>query len=228
MKITFKIQFVILLSLILSCIGLAGELPITSPEDVGMSSEKLAQSKSSVQALIDNEKIAGASIIVARKGKIVLFETFGLMDRNEKKHMQPDTIFRIYSMTKPITSVAAMMLYEQGKLKLDDPISKYIPEFKGLKVYSESSNHDDQVRQMTIRDLLRHTSGLTYGYFGNTAVDKMYMARSVLKQKSSLQDMINKLGEIPLLYQKDTKWHYSVSIDVLGYLVQKISVQPLD
>ncbi|MCP4260605.1 MAG: beta-lactamase family protein [Planctomycetes bacterium] len=228
MKITHKIRIVIVLSLLFSCIGLAGELPITSPENVGMSSEKLAKSKSSVQTLIDNEKIAGASIIVARKGKIVLSETFGMMDQKAKKPMRPDTIFRIYSMTKPITSVAAMILYEQGKLKLDDPISKYIPEFKGLKVYSDTGKHDDQVHQMTVRDLLRHTSGLTYGYFGNTAVDKMYMSRSVLGPKNSLQDMINKLSEIPLLYQPGTKWHYSVSTDVLGYLVQKISGQPLD
>ena len=228
MKITRKTRIVIVLSLLFFCIGFAGELPITSPENVGMSSEKLARAKSPVQALIDNEKIAGASIIVARKGKIVLFETFGMMDKKAKKPMQPDTIFRIYSMSKPITSVAAMMLYEQGKLKLDDPISKYIPEFKGLKVYSESGKHDDQVHQMSVRDLLRHTSGLTYGYFGNTAVDKMYMARSVLKLKSSLQDMINKLSEIPLLHQPAAKWHYSVSTDVLGYLVQKVSGQPLD
>jgi len=228
MKITRKIRIVIVNLMLFSCMGLAGELPVTSPENVGMSSEKLARAKSSVQALIDNEKIAGASIIVARKGKIVLSETFGMMDQKAKKPMQPDTIFRIYSMSKPITSVAAMMLYEQGKLKLDDPISKYIPEFKGLKVYSESGKHDDQVRQMSVRDLLRHTSGLTYGYFGNTAVDKMYMANSILKRESSLQDMINKLSEIPLLYQPGTKWHYSVSTDVLGYLVQKISGQPLD
>ena len=228
MKITRKTKIVILLTLVLSYLSFAGELPITSPEDVGMSSVKLAQSKSSVQALIDDEKIAGANIIVARKGKIVLSETFGMMDQKAKKPMRPDTIFRIYSMTKPITSVAAMMLYEQGNLKLDDPISKYIPEFKGLKVYSESGKHDDQVNQMSIRDLFRHTSGLTYGYFGNTAVDKMYMARGVLKRKSSLQDMINKLSEIPLLHQPAAKWHYSVSTDVLGYLVQKISGQPLN
>ncbi len=127
MKITSKIRLIIALSLFFFCISFARELPISSPEDVGMSSEKLARTKSSVQALIDDKKTAGASIIVARKGKIVLFETFGMMDQKAKKTMQPDTIFRIYSMTKPITSVAAMMLYEQGKLKLDDPISKYIP-----------------------------------------------------------------------------------------------------
>ncbi len=228
MKITHKTRIVIVLSMLFSCMGVASELPVTSPENVGMSSEKLAQIKSSVQALIDNEKMAGASIIVARKGKIVLSETFGMMDKKANKPMQPDTIFRFYSMSKPITSVAAMMLYEQGKLKLDDPISKYIPEFKELKVYSESGKHDDQVRQMSVRDLLRHTSGLTYGYFGNTAVDKMYRAKGVLNRKSSLQDMINKLSGIPLLYQPGTKWHYSVSTDVLGYLVQKVSGQPLD
>ena len=228
MKITHKTRIVIVLSMLFSCIGFAGELPVTSPENVGMSSEKLAQIKSSVQTLIDNEKMAGASIIVARNGKIVLSETFGMMDQKANKPVQPDTIFRFYSMSKPITSVAAMMLYEQGKLKLDDPISKYIPEFKELKVYSESGKHDGQVRQMSVRDLLRHTSGLTYGYFGNTAVDKMYRAKGVLNRKSSLQDMINKLSGIPLLYQPGTKWHYSVSTDVLGYLVQKVSGQPLD
>ena len=228
MKITRKTRLVIVLTLILSYLSFAGELPVTSPENAGMSSEKLARVKSSVQALIDNEKMAGASIIVARKGKIVLSETFGMMDKKANKSMQPDTIFCIYSMSKPITSVAAMMLYEQGKLKLDDPISKYIPEFKGLKVYSESGKLDDQVRQMSVRDLLRHTSGLTYGFFGNTAVDKMYMANGVLNRKSSLQAMINKLSGIPLLYQPGTKWHYSVSTDVLGYLVQKVSGQPLN
>ena len=124
----------------------------------------------------------------------------------------PDQIFRASSYRERKNS--------RGKLKLDNPISKYIPEFKDLKVYSDPGTHDDIVRQMTTRDLLRHTSGLTYGYFGNTAVDKMYMANGVLKQKSSLQDMINKLSRIPLLYQPGTKWHYSVSTDVLGYLVQ--------
>ncbi|MHC4726572.1 MAG: serine hydrolase domain-containing protein [Planctomycetota bacterium] len=226
MNITRKIRIVIILSLLFSCIGFAGELPITSPENVGISSEKLAQTNSAVQALIDNEKIAGASVIVARKGKIVLFETFGMMDQKAKKSMRQDTIFRIYSMTKPITSVAAMMLYEQGKLKLDDPISKYIPEFEGLKVYSKSGKHEDLTHQMTVRDLLRHTSGLTYGYFGNTPVDKMYIARSVLKQKSSLQDMINKLGEIPLLYKPGTKWHYSVSTDVFVIWSKKYQDNP--
>ena len=228
MKTTLQTLIIIVLSFTISCVGYAGELPITSPKDVGMSPEKLAKVKPAVQALVDTEKIAGASVIVARKGKVVLFETFGMMDIEAKKSMEKDTIFRFYSMTKPITSVAVMMLYEEGKLNLDEPVSKYIPEFKGLKVYDESGKHIEQEREMSIRDLLRHTSGLTYGFFGNTPVDKMYMARSVFDWDSSLQDMINKLSEIPLLYQPGTKWHYSVSTDVLGYIVEKISGQSLD
>ncbi|MHC4085532.1 MAG: serine hydrolase domain-containing protein, partial [Planctomycetota bacterium] len=228
MKTTRQTLIVILLSLALSFVAHAKQIPITSPEDVGMSTEKLTQVKPAVQAFIDNEKIAGASVIVARKGKIVLFETLGMMDKEAKKPMKQDTILRFYSMTKPVTSVAAMMLYEEGKLKLDDPVSKYIPEFKGLKVYVESGKHAEQEREMSVRDLFRHTSGLTYGFFGNTPVDKMYRAGSVFDWDSSLQDMIDKLSEIPLLYQPSTKWHYSVSTDVLGYLVQKISGQSLD
>jgi len=228
MKITRQTLIAIVLSLVVPFAAHAKEIPITSAEDVGMSSEKLSQVKPAVQALVENEKIAGASVIVARKGKIALFETFGMMDREANKPMEPDTIFRFYSMTKPVTSVAAMMLYEEGKLKLDDPVSKYIPDFKSLKVYAESGKHAEQEREMSVRDLFRHTSGLTYGFFGNTPVDKMYRAGSVFDWDSSLKDMIDKLSEIPLLYQPSTKWHYSVSTDVLGYLVQKISCQSLD
>ncbi len=228
MKTTLKTRIVIVFFLAFSCSGFAGEMPVSSPEDVGLSSEKLALAVSSAQGLIDDEKITGASIIVARKGKVALFETLGVMDRHANKPMRPDTIFRIYSMTKPVTSVAVMMLYEQGKLKLDDPVSKYIPAFKGLKVYAKSGKHDRQEHRMSVRDLLRHTSGLTYGFFGNTAVDKMYRSENVIGRKSSLEDMINKLSDIPLLHQPRTKWHYSVSTDVLGYLVEEVSGQSLD
>jgi len=228
MKITRRILIIIAISLVVPFAAQAKKIPITSPEDVGMSSEKLAKVKPAVQAMIDDEKIAGATVIVARKGKIALFETLGMMDKKAKKPVKRNTIFRFYSMSKPITSVAVMMLYEEKKLKLDDPVSKYIPEFKGLKVYAESGEHTEQTNEMTIRDLLRHTSGLTYGFFSNTAVDKMYRSKSVFDWESSLQDMIDKLSEIPLLYQPSTKWHYGVSTDVLGYIVEKISGQPLD
>ena len=218
---------VALFSAVLSWVGYTGELSVAPPRDVGMSGEKLAGVKTAVQWLIDDKRIAGGIVVVARKGKIAFFETFGMMDMKAEKPTAKDSILRFYSMTKPITSVAAMMLYEEGKIKLDDPVSKYAPQFKDLKVYSESGNVAAK-RPVTVRDLLRHTSGLTYGFFGNTAVDKMYLERGVFGWESNLEDMMDKLGEIPLLYQPGTRWHYSVSTDVLGYVVEKVSGQPLD
>jgi len=225
---TKRLTLVITILCLLAGPGYAGELPVAAPQDVGMSSEKLAGVKTAVQDLINDQKIAGASVVVARKGRIVFSETFGMVDMEAQKAMQADTIFRFYSMTKPITSVAVMMLYEEGRLKLDDPVSKYLPEFEGLKVYADSGEHEDPARPVSVRDLLRHTSGLTYGYFGNTPVDKMYRSRNIFDRQSSLEDMAEKLSEIPLLYPPGTKWHYSVSTDVLGYLVETVSGQSLD
>ncbi|HLB72383.1 MAG TPA: serine hydrolase domain-containing protein [Sedimentisphaerales bacterium] len=227
MKTTRPILIAALFCPVLSCIGYAGELSLASPKDLGMSAEKLAGVKTAVQGLVDDKKVAGATVLVARKGKIAFFETFGMMDIRAKKPMAKDTILRFYSMSKPITSVALMILYEEGKIKLDYPVSKYIPQFKGLKVYAESGNEDPK-RDMTVRDLLRHTSGLTYGFFGNTAVDQMYREKAVFDRESSLEDMVDKLAEIPLLYQPGTRWHYSVSADMLGYIVERVSGQPLD
>jgi len=227
MKTTRSMLIVTLLCLVLSCIGYAEELSFASPKDVGMSAEKLAGVKTVVQGLVDDKKVAGATVVVARKGKIAFFETFGMMDIEAKRPMANDTILRFYSMSKPITSVALMMLYEEGKIELDDPVSKHIPQFRELKVYSESGN-EALNRPMSVRDLLRHTSGLTYGFFGITAVDKMYIEKGVFDWQSNLEDKVSKLSEIPLLYQPGTKWHYSVSTDIVGYLVEKVSGQPLD
>lgn len=227
MKTTRSMLIVTLLCLVLSCIGCAEELSFASPKDVGMSAEKLAGVKTVVQGLVDDKKVAGATVVVARKGKIAFFETFGMMDIEAKRLMANDTILRFYSMSKPITSVALMMLYEEGKIELDDPVSKHIPQFRELKVYSESGN-EALNRPMSVRDLLRHTSGLTYGFFGITAVDKMYIEEGVFDWQSNLEDKVSKLSEIPLLYQPGTKWHYSVSTDIVGYLVEKVSGQPLD
>ena len=221
-------MMIVALCFVLSCSGYAGQIVLHRPQDVGMSPEKLGQVSPAVQELVDAEKIAGASVLVARRGKVVFFETFGMMDKEAGTPVAEDTIFRFYSMTKPVTSVAVMMLVEQGKIKLDDPVSKYIESFKNLKVYDESGTPVEPAREMTVRDLLRHTSGLTYGFFGNTEVDKMYRKRGVLDRKTSLKDMVEKLGEIPLLHQPGTKWHYSVSTDVLGYLVEKVSGESLD
>jgi CubicO group peptidase (beta-lactamase class C family) len=165
--------------------------------------------------------------MVARKGKIVHFEKYGMMDVD--KPMQFNTIFQIMSMTKPITSVAVMMLYEEGYFQLDDPVAKYIPEFKDLKVLSSIDKDGihvvDQIRPMTIKDLLTHTSGLSYGMFCNP-IDSIYNTISL--EEGTLKDMINKLAKIPLLNQPGTKWNYSRSTDVLGYLVEVVSGKPFD
>jgi CubicO group peptidase (beta-lactamase class C family) len=145
--------------------------------------------------------------------------------------MTKDTIFRIFSMTKPVTGVAMMILYEQGKWQPADPISKYVPEFTHLKVFKGVDQAgklilEDPVHPPTMRELMTHTAGFTYGYFGNTPVDKMYMEKQVL-QSQSLQDMIDRLAGIPLLYQPGTRWVYSVAMDIQGYLVEKLSGQSL-
>ncbi|MCP5107928.1 MAG: serine hydrolase [bacterium] len=203
-------------------------LPTAKPEDAGLSSTRLARIKPVMQGYVDRGKLAGLMTMVARQGKVVHFETYGRMDTG--KEMRHDTIFRIASMTKPVTSVAVMMLYEEGYFQLYDPVSKFIPEFKKVKVFSKMDRDKpvlvEPKRPMTIRDLLTHTSGLTYGFFGKTPVNEMY--RSAGLYNGTLKEMIPKLSELPLLYQPGTRWHYSMSTDVLGYLVEVISGKPLD
>lgn len=223
-----KFQIFLALILVLTSIGYTKEIAHTVPENVGISSEKLALVKPAVQTLVDKEKLAGAAVIVTRKGKIAMLETFGTIDKLATKPVQKDTIFRIYSMSKPITSVAIMILHEEGKLDIDDHVSKYIPSFKDQKVYVDKDKTENAKRPTSIRDLLRHTSGLTYGIFGNTPVDRQYRAAKILNRNTPLAETMEKLGKIPLQYQPGTKWHYSVSTDVLGYIVEKASGQPFD
>jgi CubicO group peptidase (beta-lactamase class C family) len=165
--------------------------------------------------------------MVARRGKLVHFEAFGKADVEADKPMRKDAIFRIYSMTKPITTVAAMMLYEEGKFQLGDSLSDYLPQFAAVEVYRDGGNESPH-RPITVRDLLTHRSGLTYGLFSGTPVDKLYRESNVLDSSGTLKDMVDKLAAIPLLNQPGQKWHYSVSTDVLGYLVEVLSGQPLD
>lgn len=198
----------------------------TTPEDVGLSGARLYKIDHLTQRYIDEGKLPGTITLVARRGEIVHLESQGLMDIEADKKMQDDTIFRIYSMSKPITSVALMMLYEDGCFQLDDPVSRFIPGFKDLKVYGESG-HQPAERQMTIRDLLTHTSGLTYGFLQTHPVDDLYQDAAV-EQSDTLDEMIAKLCEMPLVFSPGTKWRYSVATDVCGYLVQKISDIPFD
>jgi CubicO group peptidase (beta-lactamase class C family) len=158
----------------------AGELPQATPKDVGLSAAKLERVKNLVQNAVDKNQTAGAIVLIARQGKVAYLQTFGRLNTGADKPMPQDAIFRIHSMTKPITTMAALLLYEEGKFKLDDPVSTYLPEFKGLRVHSGKGDETvDAKHEMTIRDLMRHTSGLTYGMPNGTAVDKMYMGKGI-------------------------------------------------
>jgi CubicO group peptidase (beta-lactamase class C family) len=226
MKPKPKWAIVVVVTCLLASVLGAKEIPSAKPEAVGVSSAKLGLMQAAARQMVDDEKVAGIITMVARKGKICHFEAYGRQDREAGRSMQRDTIVRIYSMSKPITSVAVMILHEQGKIMLDEPVETYIPALGGLKVYGEDAPVEPK-RRVTVRDLLRHTSGLTYGIFGDTPVDKMYRAKSILGNKD-LKEMVQRLADIPLQYQPGTKWHYSVSTDVLGHLVERVSGQTLD
>jgi CubicO group peptidase (beta-lactamase class C family) len=185
-----------------------------------------------VQTLVDDQKVAGAITMIARRGKVVYFEAVGKRDIDADLPMERDTILRFYSMSKPITSVAVMMLVDEGKIGLDDPVAKHLPELKGVKVFVRSNGDafetESPKREPTVRDLLRHTAGLTYGIFGNTPVDEAYRKAGILAPTDTLADMTKKLGELPLQYQPGTRWIYSVSTDVLGRIVEVASGKKLD
>ncbi|TAL66656.1 MAG: class A beta-lactamase-related serine hydrolase [Bacteroidetes bacterium] len=221
------IYLCLILAILPGCTQQENKLPTAKPEKVGMSSERINRIKPVMQRYIDENKLPGMLTMVARHGKVIHFEKYGLMDVD--KPMQFNTIFRIASMTKPVTSVAVMMLYEEGHFQLDDPVADYIPEFKNLKVFSSIDKDGihtlDPIRPMTIRDLLTHTSGLS-GVGADTPVDSIYSTANL--SEGTLKDMIQKLSKIPLLYQPGTRWNYSRSTDVLGYLVEVISGKPLD
>ncbi len=220
-----------LLLVLIACAAGAADLPSARPESAGMSAQRLGRLKSEMQALVDRNQLAGVVTMVAKDGKVVEFAAAGKRDVESSAPMQKDAIFRIYSMSKPITGVAMMMLFEEGKWQLNDPVSKHIPEFADLKV-AKVNPQTGAVTQvapdhaMTMRELMSHTGGLTYGVFGGTAVDKMYTDVNVLDRDAPLQAMIDKLAKIPLLHQPGERWHYSVSVDVQGYLVEKLSGQP--
>lgn len=196
----------------------------------GMSSERLAKITPFFQKKVDDGNIAGAQMLVARRGEVVHFSSVGFQDKEKGKPLDENTLFRIYSMTKPITAVAMMMLYEEGKFQLTDPLHKYIPEFKDLVVYAGEDADGNMTteplkRAPTIQDLMRHTAGFTYGLFSDTAIDKLYRDADVLKADSSLDTMIAKVSQFPLLYQPGEKWVYSIGVDIQGYLIEKISGQ---
>jgi len=206
------------------------------PEDVGFSSARLNRLTERIKLGVAKGEIPGAVVLVARKGKIAYFESFGLRDSDSNVPMKSDSIFRIASMTKPFTSLAIMMLAEEGKLSIAEPASKYLPEFKDLKVGVVKLGADgksevqlDPLRSpMTMQDLLRHTSGLTYGLAGNNPLTQGYVDAKVSDPNDTNAELVTKLSKLPLLYQPGTTWEYSVSTDVLGRVVEVVSGMPLD
>lgn len=207
-----------------------------TPQEAGLSAKQLKRISTTSQKLIGEDRLAGAVTVVARRGKVAHFEASGMMDIEADKPMQKDTIFRIYSMTKPIAAAAVIMLCEDGKLDLDAPTSVYLPELDGLKVAMDAEGESltlvEADRDMTVRDLMRHTAGLPGAaryMAGQTAVDKCYREAGLHHlHECDLQEMVKRLGRIPLLYQPGTKWHYSIAADVLGRLIEVASGQPFD
>ncbi len=227
-------QTLLLLAFLLSIFSLqaqeSGGFPIEAPEKHGFSPERLERLSANLERELVLRKTPGAAVLIMRHGVIVYEETFGEQDMVTKTHMDLNSIFRIYSMTKPITSAAVMMLWEQGYFKLNDPISLYIPEFSRMKVaieneaQSEILSLDKPNREITIQDLLRHTSGLTYGIFGSpTAVRKEYIKTNLSPSHQTIEEFIEKLTLLPLIAHPGERWEYGYSTDVLGFLVEKIS-----
>jgi CubicO group peptidase (beta-lactamase class C family) len=210
----------------------AADATVIKARQAGLSPEGLHKLSAAVKQYIKEGRGAGVIVLVFRHGKVAFFAAQGVRDAAAGKPMEKDTICRIYSMTKPITTVAAMMLWEEGRFGLDDPVSKYLPEFKDLKVYAGGKDGDLKLvpprREMTVRDLMRHTSGLTYGFFGDTPVDRLYRKEHVLAPTDTLQTTVEKLAKIPLLYQPGTRFNYSVSTDVLARLIEVVSKKRLD
>lgn len=207
------------------------DLLLSKPESVGFSSDRLESLHTLMQQAVDKKQVSGAVTILARHSKVVDYRAYGLRNIANGDPMTRDTIFRILSMTKPVTGVAMMILWEEGKWLPTDPISKYVPEFTHLKVFKgvDATGNivvEDPIHPPTMYELMSHTAGFTYGVFGSTPVDKAYQTAGVLRS-TSLEEMISRLAKLPLLYQPGTQWVYSVSADIQGYIIEKLSGQSL-
>jgi CubicO group peptidase (beta-lactamase class C family) len=207
------------------------DMTLAKPETVGFSTERLERLHALMQQVVDAKQLPGAVTLLARHGKVVDYRTYGMRDAASGAPMTRDTIFRAFSMTKPVTGVAMMLLYEQGKWLPSDPIAKYIPEFAHLKVCTgvDAAGNmilEEPIHAPNMQELMTHTAGFVYGFFGNTPVDKEYQKTGVMQSKTLLE-FIEKLAKIPLAYQPGTKWVYSASMDIQGYIVEKLSGQTL-
>ncbi len=205
-------------------------LPTAAPEDVGLSSERLDRIRPAMQRWIDRGTLAGASMMLARRGKVVYAEQVGELDQTSGTAMPDDAIFRIYSMTKPIVCTALMMLFEEGRFQLTTPVAAFIPTLGQAKVLREDGSTEDidPMRPILVGDLMKHTAGFTYDFLVDSPVGEMYRQAKLGHSGSrSLQEFVQTLAELPLAYQPGTRWHYSVSIDVAAHLLEILADQPL-
>jgi CubicO group peptidase (beta-lactamase class C family) len=227
--------FFVAATLFVAVPGAFAEDIVTARPETGFTNAGLARIDAYVKNEIAEKKIPGAIMVIQRNGETAYFGRFGVRDPSTKEPMTPDTIFRIYSMSKPITTVAAMMLVEEGKLQLDDPLSKYIPAFTKVRVGVESKGEDgtatlDTVpasRPITIHDLMRHTSGITYGFFGEGMVKKAYVDAHLFAGDIDNAEFAERIAKLPLVYQPGTTWDYSYSVDILGRVIEVISGKSL-
>ena len=229
-------SLVVAATLILALPTAFAEGPITvEPAAAGFTTAGLARIDAYLKNEVARNKIPGAVMMIQRNGKTVYFSTFGVRDPGTEQPMTSDSIFRIYSMSKPITTVAAMMLVEEGKLQLDDPLSKYIPAFANVKVGAEKKDEDGKMvldtvpakRPITIHDLMRHTSGITYGFFGEGMVKKAYVDAHLFSGDVDNAEFAERIAKLPLAYQPGTTWDYSHSVDILGRVIEVVSGKSL-
>ena len=204
-----------------------------TPESLGFSSERLARIGAVMRRHVDEGRLPGTATLIARRGRVVHLETTGWADVEARRPLQADSILRIYSMTKPITVVAALLLWEEGCFQLDDPIGAYLPELSGMPVLQGVERGVPKLvpasRPPTIRHLMMHASGMTYGAFeGDGPGERMYAEAELLRPDRTLADMVSALGRLPLLFDPGSRWLYSVSIDVLGRLIEVVSGRSLD
>lgn len=207
-------------------------MKVVKPEEVGLDSSVLKNIRTYLDdTYVRDGKYVGTLTLVARKGEIAYLDSLGFMDRENERPMQEDAIFRIYSMTKSVTSIAVMQLLEKSKFRLDDPVHWYIPQFKDIGVYQAGVYPNfltsKPERDMSIKDLLTHMSGLTYNFMYRTNVDAAHRSSDLMRSEN-LEEFINTLSKLPLEFSPGKKWNYSVSTDVLGYLVEQVSGQSLD
>ena len=210
-----------------TAMGALAQLEEVTPEKVGISSQRINRITSLSEEYVKSNKVPGIVTMVSRNGKIVYYEAFGNRGADDQSKMKKGDLFRIYSMTKPITAIAAMQLYEEGKFHLNDHVTKFIPEFENIKVLNDKGVVVSSEEKMTMQQLLTHTAGFSYGFNPNDMVDQKY-GEAKLWESKDLDDFTEKIAAIPLKFEPGTKWHYSIAVDLTGLIVERLSGKSLE